>query len=117
MRILILLALAFLGSFPASSFAKNNYKVWGSYKELDYLVEGVRENSVGLTKENLERTLKLRLMKNGIKPITAILSFQYNRNVQTYQRSAIGKVENNTRIFNRFLNFRYTNHEQLACGT
>ena len=110
MRILILLALAFLGSFPASSFAKNNYKVWGSYNELDYLVDGVRENSVGLTKENLERTLKLRLMKNGIKPITAILSFQYNRNVQTYQRSAIGKVENNTRIFNRFLNFRYTNH-------
>jgi hypothetical protein len=30
----------------------------------------VDENSVGVNTEELERTLKLRLMMNGIKPIT-----------------------------------------------
>ena len=69
MRILPLIAIALLFSFPASSFT-DNYKVLGNYKELDYLVEGVDENSVGVTEKDLERTVKLRLMKNGIKPIT-----------------------------------------------
>ena len=70
MKILPLIALALLVSFSASSFAYNNYKVLGNYKELKIMVEGVNENSVGVTEEDLERTLKLRLMKNGIKPHT-----------------------------------------------
>lgn len=70
MKHLPLIALALLVSFSASSFADNNYKVLGNYKELKILVEPISENSVGVTKEDLERTLKLRLMKNGIKPRT-----------------------------------------------
>ena len=70
MRVLPLIALALLVSFSASSFAVlDNHKVLGNYKELVLVVEGVRENSVGVTEKDLERTLKLRLMKNGIKPI------------------------------------------------
>ena len=67
MKHLPLIALALLLSFPASSFAYDNYKVLGNYKELRVIVEEVRENSVGVTEEDLERTLKLRLMRNGIK--------------------------------------------------
>ena len=70
MKILPLIAIALLFSSPATSFAYDNYKVLGNYKELKILVEGVRENSVGVTEKKLERTLKLRLMKNGIKPTT-----------------------------------------------
>ena len=70
MRNLSLIALALLFSFPASSFAFDNYKVLGNYKELSCGVEKIDENSVGVTEKDLERTLKLRLLKNGIKPIT-----------------------------------------------
>ena len=70
MKPLLLIALALLFAFPTSSFADNNYKVLGNYKVLDCLVESVDENSVGVTTEELERTLKLRLMMNGLKPIT-----------------------------------------------
>ena len=69
MRFLPLIALALLVSFSASSFA-DNYKVLGDYKRLWIGVEPVSENSVGLTEEDLVRTAKLRLMKNGIKPHT-----------------------------------------------
>jgi hypothetical protein len=48
MKILPLITLALLVSFSASSFGSNNYKVLGNYKELDYLVEDLRENSVGV---------------------------------------------------------------------
>ena len=77
MKHLPLIALALLLSFPASSFAYDNYKVLGNYKELRVIVEEVRENSVGVTEEDLERTLKLRLMRNGIKPITDSASKHY----------------------------------------
>ena len=53
MKHLPLLALALLFSFSASSFA-TSYKVLGDHKELDFLVEPVDENSVGVTKEDLE---------------------------------------------------------------
>ena len=77
MKVLPSIALAFLVSFPASSFGEDNYKVLGNYKVLNYLVEDVSENSAGVTREDLERTLKLRLMKNGIKPITDLGNKHY----------------------------------------
>jgi len=48
MKHLPLLALALLVSFSASSFAYDNYKVLGNYKELRITVEDVAENSFGV---------------------------------------------------------------------
>ena len=76
MKHLPLIAIALLFSFPAFSFA-DNYKVLGNYKELHVVVEELDKNSVGVTRKNLERTVKLRLMKNGIKPITDTRSKHY----------------------------------------
>lgn len=75
MRIIAVLlvdGLSLLVTFSASSFADDNYKVLGNYKELDYAIEGVDENSVGVTDKDIERTVRLRLLKNGIKPIAQV---------------------------------------------
>ena len=46
----------------------------GNYKQPKVLVDSVGENSLEITEENLERTVELRLLKSGIKPIPSNVS-------------------------------------------
>ena len=71
MKHLPLLALALLFSFPAySSSIDDNYKVLGNHKELKVIIAEVDKNVFGVTDWNLEKIIKKRLKKNGIKPLT-----------------------------------------------
>ena len=67
MKHLPLIALMLLFSFSASSFGADNFRVLGNYKELRYAIEDVAENYLGVTKEDIERVLKLRISKSSIK--------------------------------------------------
>jgi hypothetical protein len=64
-----LLTFLILALFASSVFAKKlpGLKVKGNYKELLALVEEVPKNDAGLTREDVQRAVKLRLLANGIK--------------------------------------------------
>jgi hypothetical protein len=64
-----ILTCLILALFASSVFAKKyrGLKVKGDYKVLTVLVEGFPKNDAGLTKEDVIRAVKLRLLANGIK--------------------------------------------------
>jgi hypothetical protein len=47
-------------------------KVIGDYKKLKIVVESVPRNEAGLTSEAIEKAVKLKLLSNGIKPLTRV---------------------------------------------
>ena len=53
----------------------------GDYKELQIIVENVDKNSVGITTKDLERTLKLRLMRGGF---SARIDIELSKSVYFY---------------------------------
>ena len=63
----ILITLLVVSSLALSGKVYPGLKVKGDYKNLNILVEGIPENAANLTKEKVEKTVKLRLLRNGIK--------------------------------------------------
>jgi len=73
MRNLPLIALLLLVSSFQSAFSQaflTNLKTFGTPNEIPILVYPVDKNNLEITSEDLLRTMKLRLIKNGIKPLT-----------------------------------------------
>lgn len=64
-----LLALLFCSSFTSNAEIYPGMKVIGGYKALDVSFAPVNRNQFGLTQEDVERTVKLRLLTNGIKTV------------------------------------------------
>ena len=68
--ILTFLTLALFAS-PLLAKKIPGLKVMGNYKELWVVVEKVDNNTLGLTEEDVNRAVKLRLLANGIKDTKA----------------------------------------------
>ena len=64
--ILTFLTLALFAS-PLLAKKYPGLKVRGNYKVMDVVVENVGNNTLGLTTQDVERAVKLRLLANGIK--------------------------------------------------
>ena len=58
-----------MSSLALSGKVYPGLKVKGNYKNLHILVESINENAANLTKEQVERAVKLRLLRNGIKTL------------------------------------------------
>jgi hypothetical protein len=75
----IVLLTILLTVFSSFAWAKKyeGLKVLGDYKTLKVVVESITKNSAGLTTEDARRTVKLRLLANGIKTTEDALSTHY----------------------------------------
>ena len=73
----ILITLLVMSSLALSGKVFPGLKVKGNYKNLHIVVENVYENAANLNTEQVERAVKLRLLRNGIKTLDSTYDPHY----------------------------------------